>query len=143
MRGAIGKQYIRTHPARFLKLSLMRFYFFWVSLPMPANRSPWAEYSRTFAHCFGSTVGILGLLLALRNRTAAAGLMAWAFFLLPLTYYFISAQPRFRHPLEPLMVPLAVYLFQNAQGDRLTRAVMSAVTSSPWFHANRKARLSD
>jgi hypothetical protein len=45
----------------------------------------------------------------------AAGLFAWAFLLLPLTYYFVTAQARFRHPLEPLIWVLGVWLFENAR----------------------------
>ncbi len=41
--------------------------------------------------------------------------MAWAFLLLPLVYYGVAAHARFRHPLEPLMVVLGVYLFQSAR----------------------------
>jgi hypothetical protein len=130
-RGDAAKKYIRDHPLEFVKLSVTRFYFFWVSRPMPAARSAWAEYGRTFTHCFGSIIGILGLLLALRHRVPAASLFAWAFVLLPLPYYFTSAQPRFRHPLEPLMVLLAVYLFQNAKADRTTIMLSNAFRRLP------------
>ena len=57
----------------------------------------------------------MGLALALRRRMPAAGLFAWAFLLLPLTYYFITVHARFRHPLEPLIWVLGVYLFENAR----------------------------
>jgi hypothetical protein len=53
--------------------------------------------------------------LALQRKAPAAGLLAWAFLLLPLVYYGVAAHARFRHPLEPLMVVLGVYLFQSAQ----------------------------
>ena len=57
----------------------------------------------------------MGLALALWRRVPAAGLFAWAFLLLPLVYYPVAAHARFRHPLEPLMVVLGVYLFQSAE----------------------------
>ncbi len=44
----------------------------------------------------------------------AAGLMAWAFVLLPIPYYLVTVHARFRHPLEPLICILGVYLFQTA-----------------------------
>ena len=62
-----------------------------------------------------SIAGLLGLALALYNRRPAAGLFAWAFLLLPLMYYFVTAHARFRHPLEPLIAILGVYLFQSAE----------------------------
>jgi hypothetical protein len=33
---------------------------------------------------------------------------------LPITYYFITVQARFRHTLEPIITILAVFLFQSA-----------------------------
>jgi uncharacterized membrane protein len=67
------------------------------------------------AQCFGSITGILGLLLALRRRLPAAGLFAWAVALLPAVYYFVTVGSRFRNPLEPILVVLTVYLFQQAE----------------------------
>ncbi len=114
-RGEMAKAYIAAHPKRFIELSLKRFYFFWVSVPHPLDRAPWIEYFRELNYCLFSITGLLGLALALKRRIPAADLFAWAFLLLPLTYYFITVQARFRHPLEPLIVTLTVYLFQSAE----------------------------
>ena len=63
----------------------------------------------------------MGLALALRRRIPAASLFAWTFVLLPLPYYLITVHARFRHPLEPLICILGVYLFQSATRTRLRR----------------------
>jgi hypothetical protein len=117
-RGEMAKAYIATHPKRFAELSLKRFYFFWAGVPHPLDRAPWIEYSRELNYCLFSLTGLMGLALALKRRIPAAGLFAWAFLLLPLTYYFITVQARFRHPLEPLIAILTVYLFQSATRRR-------------------------
>jgi hypothetical protein len=39
--------------------------------------------------------------LALKRRIPGAVLFAWAFFLPPLVYYFVTVHARFRHPLRP------------------------------------------
>jgi 4-amino-4-deoxy-L-arabinose transferase-like glycosyltransferase len=114
-RGAMAKAYIAAHPRRFAELSLKRFYFFWAGVPHPLERSPWIEYFRELNYCLFSVTGLLGLALALKRWSPAAALFAWAFLLLPLTYYFITVQARFRHPLEPLIAILTVYLFQSAE----------------------------
>ncbi len=67
---------------------------------------------------FTSVCGLLGLALALKRRASAAVLFAWAFLLLPLVYYFVTVHARFRHPLEPLIAVLGVYLFQSAAPRR-------------------------
>lgn len=116
--GAKGKAYIGQHPAHYALISFKRFYFFWVSVPHPVEGSAVAEFLRELNYCFLSITGILGLALSLKNRTPAAGLFAWAFLLLPLTYYFVTANARFRHPLEPLIAIFTVYLFQSTAPRR-------------------------
>jgi 4-amino-4-deoxy-L-arabinose transferase-like glycosyltransferase len=113
-RGEMAEAYIAAHPKRFAELSLKRFYFFWAGVPHPLDRDPWVEYFRELNYCLFSITGLMGLALACKRQIPGAGLFAWAFLLLPLTYYFITVQARFRHPLEPLIAILTVYLFQSA-----------------------------
>lgn len=112
MRGEMAKAYMRADPGHFIANTIKRIYFFWVSVPSDA---PWAlELPRIISYSFISFAGLLGLALALRNRVPAAGLFAWIFLLLPLPYYTVFVQARFRHPLEPIITIFAVYLFQSA-----------------------------
>ena len=120
-RGQLAKRTIAADPARFLRLSLRRVYYFWFSVPHPSDEGFLNEYGRDFNYQFTSLCGLFGLALALRRRIPAAGLFLWAFLLLPLTYYFVTVHARFRHPLEPLIAMLAVYLFQSAEKSRRIR----------------------
>jgi len=113
-QGELAAQHIRTHKLRFFQLALKRFYFFWVSVPHPIEFGVWNEAFRVLNYSFVSLAAVLGLVLTLKRRIPAAILFAWAFALLPLTYYFVTVQARFRSPLEPIMTILAVYLFQSA-----------------------------
>jgi 4-amino-4-deoxy-L-arabinose transferase-like glycosyltransferase len=123
LQGAKAKAYIAAHPAHYALISLKRFYFFWVSVPHPAEHGELNEFLRELSFCFLSITGIFGLALSLKNRVPAAGIFAWAFLLLPFTYYFITANARFRHPLEPLIAIFSVYLFQStAPRNRSGRA---------------------
>jgi 4-amino-4-deoxy-L-arabinose transferase-like glycosyltransferase len=115
MRGAQALATISAGPAEFARNTLRRVVFFWAGVPHPASATPWVEYARSLNFIFGSVCGLLGLALALQRKAPAAGLFAWAFVLLPLVYYGVAAHARFRHPLEPLMVVLGVYLFQSAE----------------------------
>jgi 4-amino-4-deoxy-L-arabinose transferase-like glycosyltransferase len=112
MRGELAKEWIHAHPAHFVSNILKRIYMFWVSVP---SDSPWKlELPRVLSYSFISLAGLLGLALALSNHVPAAGLFAWAFLLLPVSYYLVTVHARFRHPLEPLITVLGVYLFQAA-----------------------------
>ncbi len=53
-------------------------------------------------------LALLGLALSLRRRSPAGALAAWAFLLVPLPYIVTQAgDPRYRHPLDPLIFLLA------------------------------------
>ena len=116
MRGELAQAYMRAHPGHFLANTLKRIYFFWVSVPSDA---PWPlELPRTISYSIISFAGLMGLALALWHHVPASGLFAWIFLLLPLPYYTVFVQARFRHPLEPVITILAVYLFQSATPRR-------------------------
>ena len=116
--GELAKQEIAAHKLRFIEYSLKRFYFFWVSVPKPPEKGVFIEAMREANYFFLNLASLLGLALALKNRIPGAVLFAWAFALVPFTYYLITVQARFRHPLEPIMLILAVYLFQSATNRR-------------------------
>jgi 4-amino-4-deoxy-L-arabinose transferase-like glycosyltransferase len=122
-RGELAKDWIASHPRHFAALTLKRLYFFWASVPHPSDKHWFLDFVRQINYCLPSITGVLGLALSLKRRIPAAGLFAWAFVLLPVTYYFVTVEARFRHPLEPLIVILSVYLFQSA--TRRERATLN------------------
>jgi hypothetical protein len=115
MRGEAAKAVIAGDPGHFVADCLKRVYFFWVSVPHPADDAWYVEVGRVFNFAVVSLCGLMGLGLALKKRIPAAGLMAWAFLLLPLPYYLVTVHARFRHPMEPLICILGVYLFKSAE----------------------------
>jgi hypothetical protein len=115
MRSAEAKARIRAHPERIAKWTLDRFLFFWDGTPHPPEHHPVQEYLRQLSYAFLSVCGLLGLGLMLWRRVPGEGLFALVFVLMPLPYYLITVQPRFRHPMEPLIAVLAVFLFRSAE----------------------------
>lgn len=109
---------IHAHRALFFRSALMRVYFFWVSVPKPTDAGESVEALRRINFSFLSFCGLLGLALAVRRHVPGAWLFVWAFALYPSIYYFVTVQARFRHPLEPLLCVLSVYLFQSADRTR-------------------------
>ncbi len=111
-RGALAKAYVHAHPLHFVAITLKRIYFFWVGTPSDV---PWAvEIPRMLNYSFISFAGLLGLALALHRKVPGAWLFFWALLLVPIPYYMVYSLARFRHPLEPLLTVLGVYLFQSA-----------------------------
>ncbi len=115
-RSQLAKREILDSPATFSGMTLLRFYYFWADVPHSSQGGQWwTEYVRSLNFQITSVIGVLGLLLALRRRIPGAALMGWAFLSVPLPYYFVIVEARFRHPLEPLIVILGVYLFHSAE----------------------------
>ena len=56
-----------------------------------------------------------GLVLAIRNQIHGVFLFASLLIFYPLVYYVSFPLPRYRHPIEPMMLILAVYLFTQAR----------------------------
>jgi hypothetical protein len=125
MRGDAAKSLIAADRWHYVTICLKRIYFFWISVPHPADDAWYVETGRVFNFAVVSLSGLMGLGLALWRRVPAAGLMAWAFVLLPIPYYLVTVHARFRHPLEPLICILGVYLFQSAEPKRAESAVTS------------------
>ena len=119
MRGEQAKARIRARPWRTARWTLDRFLFFWDGTPHAVNGHLVNEFLRQLSYCFLSVCGLLGLALMLQRKVEGAGLFALIFLLLPLPYYLVTVQPRFRHPMEPLIAVLAVYLFRSTERKRI------------------------
>jgi hypothetical protein len=115
MRGEQGKARIVAKPLQIARWTVDRFFFFWDGTPHPPDRHPAQEFLRELSYSFLSLCGLLGLGLMVRQRVQGAGLFLVAFVLVPLPYYLVIVQPRFRHPLEPLIAVLGVFLFRSAE----------------------------
>ena len=110
----MADHYLAQHPWRFWQLTAKRIFMYWAGVPEPTSPKWWNALFRSLNFGFSSVVGLLGLALALRRKIEARWLFFWALALLPLTYYMITVHARFRHPMEPLIDILGVYLFQSA-----------------------------
>jgi 4-amino-4-deoxy-L-arabinose transferase-like glycosyltransferase len=117
-RAEMAKAIFRAHPGRFRDYTLKRIWFYWAGVPHPVEKSLLVELGRELNYCILSLGGLLGLALALHRHRPGALLFAAAFFFLPITYYLVTVQARFRAPLEPLIFVLTVYLFQSADRSR-------------------------
>ena len=118
MRKQQAVERIRENPKQIANWKIDRFLFFWDNVPHPLENHPMREYGRRLNYSFLSLAGLIGLGLALYRRVPGGALMGWMFLLLPLPYYLVTVQARFRHPLEPLITILGVYLFRS---DRIAR----------------------
>jgi 4-amino-4-deoxy-L-arabinose transferase-like glycosyltransferase len=102
-------EWIRAHPGRFALISMKRFFYYWNGVPRPTDSvAPWDFRSSLFLA--SSVLAIWGLGRALRQKRPEAWLFAGLVATYPTVYYFVFPHARYRHPIEPELVILAVFL---------------------------------
>ena len=138
-QGRLARKWIAGHPGKFAEITLRRVWFFWNGIPRLAQRQWLAELKNTHTLLL-SVVGIWGLLLALKRRVHGVFLFATLLVFYPLVYYICFPEPRYRHPLDPVLILLGVYLVSEARphaaAERLTeeRAELEQDEVLPQFH---------
>jgi 4-amino-4-deoxy-L-arabinose transferase-like glycosyltransferase len=119
--------WIRSHPGRFATISLKRFFYYWNGVPRPTDSvAPWDFRSSLFLA--SSVLAIWGLGRALRQKRPAAWLFAGLVATYPTVYYFVFPHARYRHPIEPELFILVVFVLCEARGrsGRLSANSLSA-----------------
>jgi hypothetical protein len=108
-KAALGEDYIREHPGRFLKLSAERVARFWTGTGS-ADNSGVVE-----AHAIlTSLLGLTGLAALFKDRRAIAMLFLLPILLFPLPYYITHPDFRFRLLLDPMLTILSAYVVTHA-----------------------------
>lgn len=114
-------EWIRTHPGRFAVISLKRFFYFWNGVPRPTNSTSWIDF-RSSAFLATSVLAIWGLGRALRQKRPGAWLFAGLMLFYPAVYYFVYPHARYRHPIEPELLILIVFLLSEV-GTRTQQSI--------------------
>lgn len=104
--------WIRAHPARFTVISLKRFFYYWNGVPRPTNSLAPVDF-RTSAFLATSALALWGLGRALRQKQPGAWLFAGLVLTYPTVYYFVFPHARYRHPIEPELLILIVFLISE------------------------------
>ena len=107
-----AKAWIAQHPKRFLVLCFRRFIFFWAGLPRTWAGLPKTGLERVKNLVFLalSVLPIGGLLLACKRRVHGIFLFTTLLLSYPFVYYITFTESRYRHPIEPELVILSVFL---------------------------------
>jgi 4-amino-4-deoxy-L-arabinose transferase-like glycosyltransferase len=106
--------WIRSHPARFAVISLKRFFYYWNGVPRATSSLAPVDF-RTSAFLATSVLAIWGAIRAVRHNKPAAWLFAGLLLFYPTVYYFVFPHARYRHPIEPMLTILVVYLLSEVR----------------------------
>jgi len=105
--------WIRANPERFGVISLKRLFYYWNGVPRATSSVAPVDF-RTSAFLATSVLALWGLARALRQNRPAAWLFAGLVLTYPTVYYFVYPHARYRHPLEPELTILIVFLISEA-----------------------------
>lgn len=105
--------YIRQDYTRFAGLCGKRFVYYWGGLPKTSDKLVMAILANSL-FLASSVLAFWGLGRALRRHRPGAWLFLWLVLSYPLVYYFVFPHPRYRHPIEPELGILIVYVISEA-----------------------------
>jgi 4-amino-4-deoxy-L-arabinose transferase-like glycosyltransferase len=124
---SLAFDWIRAHPGRFLVISMKRTFYYWNGVPKPTDSTAFWDF-RSSLFLASSVLAIWGLILALRQKRPGAWLFAGLIATYPAVYYVVYPHARYRHPIEPELLILAVFLLSQVK-DR-TRKLAAPVESN-------------
>jgi 4-amino-4-deoxy-L-arabinose transferase-like glycosyltransferase len=107
-------EWIKADYSRFLWVSVKRFVFYWGGLPRPGTSAVLASLKNSL-FLASSVLAFWGLGRAIRNRTQGAWLFFWLILSYSFVYYIVFPHPRYRHPIEPELLILIVYVVSEAE----------------------------
>jgi 4-amino-4-deoxy-L-arabinose transferase-like glycosyltransferase len=113
-------EYIKADYPRFAVLCLKRFIYFWAGPPRLAQIW-WLAQTKNSLFLASSVLMFWGLGRALRRHKPGAWLLFLLILFYPAIYYMVFPGQRYRHPIEPEMTILGVYLLTET-GRKSLRA---------------------
>jgi 4-amino-4-deoxy-L-arabinose transferase-like glycosyltransferase len=108
--------WVHEHPGRFAVISLKRFFYYWNGVPRATSSLAAVDF-RTSAFLATSVLALWGLGRGLRQKRPGAWLFAGLVLTYPTIYYFVFPHARYRHPIEPELIILIVFLLFEARGN--------------------------
>jgi 4-amino-4-deoxy-L-arabinose transferase-like glycosyltransferase len=109
--------FIHEDYARFVSVSLKRFVYYWGGVPRLSEIAALAPVKNS-VFLASSVLAFWGLGLALRQHRPGAWLFLWLILLYPAVYYVVFPHPRYRHPIEPELGILMVYVISEARKNQ-------------------------
>jgi Dolichyl-phosphate-mannose-protein mannosyltransferase len=106
--------FIREDYARFMSLNVKRFIYYWGGVPR-SSEIPALAPTKNSIFLASSVLAFWGLGRALRKRQPGAWLFFWLILCYPAPYYIVFPHPRYRHPIEPELGILMVYVISEAE----------------------------
>ena len=138
-QGRLAREWIEQNPGRFALLTARRFIFFWDGMPRVSDVEGLIAI-KNLLFLATSVLAVGGLLLAWKHRIHGVFLFAALLIFYPLVYYVCFPELRYRHPIDPQLLILGVYLVSetrsatSARNDSEELSELSPSEALPQFH---------
>jgi 4-amino-4-deoxy-L-arabinose transferase-like glycosyltransferase len=119
--------WIKEDPVRFVGASVKRLIYYWAGVPRSSEIPALAQFKNSL-FLASSVLTFWGLGRALRQRKPGAWLFFWLILLYPAVYYLVFPHARYRHPIEPEMMMVGVFLISEAEN----KPRKSTEPEKPW-----------
>ena len=116
--------WVHEHPGRFALISLKRCFYYWNGVPRPSDHASPLDF-RNALFLASSVLALWGLGRAVRKKLPHARLFLWLVLSYPTIYYFVFPHARYRHPIEPELLILAVFLVSEIGRPAKLRSPLS------------------
>jgi hypothetical protein len=114
------QEFVREHPGEFLLFSAQRVWYFWAAPPQATIVGGYDLWvARHVEFLLAALFAFAGLILMFVRRNRYALLLAAFLIVYPLPYYLVNPFPRYKHPIEPVMLMLIVYVLWEAKAVQL------------------------
>jgi len=117
------RAFLREHPDKFLRFTLERVFYFWAAPPQATIVGGYDLWvARHVEFLLAAGFAFAGLILSFQRRNAHRWLLAPFLLIYPLPYYVVNPFPRYKHPIEPVMLMLIVYVFWESKSVQIGKA---------------------
>lgn len=111
------EDFIRENPRKFLLFTAERVWYFWAAPPQAtivAGYDLWV--ARHVQFLLAALFAFAGLVLMFIRKNRYRLLLAPFLLIYPLPYYLVNPFPKYKAPIEPMMLVLIVYVLWEAKG---------------------------
>ena len=106
--------WIKANPGKFAVVTFRKFVYYWYGVPRALDPR-WMEPLKNSLFATSSLLAFFGLGLAFRQRRPHAWLFFWLLLVYPMIYYVVFPHARYRHPVDPEITILCVYVATQAE----------------------------
>jgi hypothetical protein len=117
------QEFVRERPEKVLRFTAQRIWYFWAAPPQATVVAGYDFRIERHAQFFlAALFAFAGLVLTFRRKNRYRWLLAPFLLIYPLPYYLVNPFPRYKHPIEPVMLILIVYIVWEARKVRVGSA---------------------